>query len=172
MVTPRLPSTPCHNGTHTAVSENAVAARIIENHKMRKGALLPILSDIQKEIGYVSGSAMVQIAEALGIPASKIYSTATFYTLYATSPKGRNVIRVCESAPCHVEGAQAIVEALEKNLGIKMGGTTPDGLFSLEFTSCIGVCGVAPAITINDRVYGNLTPAMIPQILAAYRATA
>ena len=152
--------------------ENAVVTRIIGKHRTRKGPLLPILSDIQKEIGYVSESAMVKIAEALDIPASKVYGAVTFYSLYATAPKGKNVIRVCESAPCHVEGARGIVEALERTLGIKMGETTPDGVFSLEFTSCIGVCGVAPAIMINDRVYGNLTPGMIPQILAACRATA
>ncbi len=145
---------------------------IISKHQMRKGALLPILTDIQREIGCIPESAVVEVARALGIPEAKVYSTITFYTLYTTRCKGKNVIRVCESAPCHIEGAPAIVKALEKALGIRMGETTRDGMFTLEFSSCIGVCGVSPAIMINDRVYGNLTPDMIPQILAACRATA
>ncbi|NPV69127.1 MAG: NADH-quinone oxidoreductase subunit NuoE [Firmicutes bacterium] len=156
----------------TSDATTATIERAIERHKSRKGALLPILSEIQNELGWVPESAMVRIAEALDIPASKVYGTVTFYTLYATRPKGKNVIRVCESAPCHVEGASEIVDALERALGVKMGETTPDGLFSLEFTSCIGVCGVAPAIMINDHVYGNLTPDTVRQILATYRATA
>jgi len=143
--------------------------RAIENHRSKQGALLPILQEIQGDLGYIPEVAMIEVAESLGIPASKVYGTVTFYTLFSTRPKGKNVIRICESAPCHVEGAEAIVKALEKALGVRMGETTPDGLFTLEFTSCIGVCGVAPAIMINDRVYGNLVPERIPEILAEYR---
>ncbi len=163
--------TSCCCGLESTGNECSVL-RIIERHRDQKSPLLPILNDIQREMGRISKSSATIVAEALNIPAARVYSVLTFYTLYSTECKGKNVIRVCESAPCHVEGAQAIVEALQSSLGIKMGQTTRDKLFSLEFTSCIGVCGVAPAIMINDRVHGNLTPGMIPQILAACKATA
>jgi len=163
----------CCSGTDTAGKHIAeTISGIISKHRTRKGALLPILTDIQREVGYIPEAAVIETARALGIPEAKVYSTITFYTLYSTVRKGKNVIRVCESAPCHIKGAPAIVKALENALGIRMGETTRDGLFTLEFSSCIGVCGVAPAIMVNDRVYGNLTPEMIPQILAAHRATA
>ncbi|MCR4398856.1 MAG: NADH-quinone oxidoreductase subunit NuoE [Firmicutes bacterium] len=163
---------PVCGGSGNAGEQAERVSAIIAKHRSRKGALLPILSDIQKELGCIPQSAMVMVAESLDIPASKVYGTATFYTLYSTRPKGKNVIRVCESAPCHVKGASAVVEALERALGIRMGETTPDGMFTLEFTSCIGVCAEAPAIMINDVVYGNLAPESIPRILAEHRATA
>ncbi|HHY96057.1 MAG TPA: NADH-quinone oxidoreductase subunit NuoE [Firmicutes bacterium] len=141
---------------------------IISRFRDRPAPLLPILQGIQGEMGWISEEAMVEVAEALGIHPSKVYGVATFYTLFATQPKGEHVIRVCASAPCHVPGAGAVLEALKRALGVNVGQTTPDGKFTLELTSCIGVCGVAPAIMIDDQVYGNLKPADIGAILARY----
>jgi len=138
---------------------------IIEKHGDKPGALIPVLHEIQREIKYLPEAVLARVAEKLDLPFSQVYGVATFYSLFTVEPKGEYIIRVCESAPCHIRGAQAIVDALEEALGIKMGEKTPDGKFSLEFSSCLGVCGVAPAIMINDEVYGNLTPAMIPEIL-------
>lgn len=153
-----------------AIAEKDRAVQnIIDRHLQLEGNLLPILHAIQAELGYLPESAMAQVARALKIPLSKVYGTATFYSLFATHPKGEYVIRICESAPCHIQGAQEVIEALEKELGIKVGETTPDRKFTLELASCIGVCGVAPAIMINEQVHGNLTPAMIPGIIARYR---
>ncbi|HHV61254.1 MAG TPA: NADH-quinone oxidoreductase subunit NuoE [Firmicutes bacterium] len=142
---------------------------ILTKYKGRPDALIDILHEIQDVQGFLSDTSIIKVAEALDLPASKVYGVATFYSLFTVKPRGRNVIRICESAPCHVLGATAIINALEKELGIKMGETTGDGKFTLEYTSCIGVCGVAPAIMINEVVYGNLTPDKIPHILSEYR---
>ncbi len=134
-----------------------------------QGNLLPILHAVQKEDGYLSADAMEEIADWLGIHASEVYGTATFYTLFQTKPVGKYVVRLCDSPPCHIENSISIQKAIERNLGIGHGQTTEDGLFSLEIVSCFGLCGVAPAVMVNDDVYGNLTPEMIPAILAKYR---
>ncbi|MGE5587810.1 MAG: NADH-quinone oxidoreductase subunit NuoE [Clostridia bacterium] len=147
----------------------AKVSEILAKYSRRPDALVSILHDVQKEAGYVSEEAMTEIASELDIPVSKVYGVATFYTLFSTKPKGRYIVRVCENAPCHVRGAKAVIEALEKELGIPMGGTTSDGKFTLEYTSCLGVCGVAPAIMINEAVYGNLTPERVPLILKEYK---
>lgn len=147
----------------------AKVSEILTKYSRRPDALVSILHDVQKEAGYLSEEAITEIASGLDIPVSKVYGVATFYTLFSTKPKGQYIIRVCENAPCHVLGAKAIVEALEKELGIPMGGTTSDGKFTLEYTSCLGVCGVAPAIMINEAVYGNLTPERVPLILKEYK---
>ncbi|MEW6229272.1 MAG: NADH-quinone oxidoreductase subunit NuoE [Bacillota bacterium] len=147
----------------------AKIGEILKKHSWSKDALVTILHDVQKEAGYLSEETLAEIASGLDIPVSKVYGVATFYTLFSVKPKGEYIIRVCENAPCHVLGAKAIVGALEKELGISMGNTTPDGKFTLEYTSCLGVCGVAPAIMINDAVYGNLTPERVPVILKEYK---
>ncbi len=150
----------------------AELAGIIDRHGRDPGKLLPILQETQRAYGYLSEQAMQQVAEALGIPLSKVFGVATFYSLFATAPKGRHVVRLCESAPCHLRGAEEICAALEEELGVAPGQTTADGLFTLEYTSCLGVCGVAPAIMIDDVVYGNLTAAKAREIIADYRRTA
>ena len=90
-------------------------------------------------------------------PLSDVYGTATFYTLFATKPKGRYVIRLCDSPPCHIEGSSDIKSAIAKAIGVRPGQTTEDGHFTFEIVSCFGLCGVAPAVMINEDVYGNLT---------------
>ena len=152
------------------LSKSALAKvdQIIARHKDQPGALLPVLQAVQAELKYLPEEALVRVAIGLGIPLSKIYGVASFYTLFNLRPKAEHIIRVCESAPCHVRGAEEVIEALERALGIKVGEDTPDGRFTLELSSCIGVCGVAPAIMIDDEVFGNLTPDMIPGILARF----
>jgi len=142
---------------------------IVSRHKGREGALLPVLREVQDFVGYLPREALERVALGLGLSLSKVYGVATFYTLFYTEPKGRHVIRVCESAPCHVQGAREVVEALQKELGVSFGETTPDGRFTLELVSCLGVCGVAPAIMVDDRVYGNLTPETVVAVLQEYR---
>ncbi|MEW5932446.1 MAG: NADH-quinone oxidoreductase subunit NuoE [Bacillota bacterium] len=156
------------NAREAPPQDMARVREIISRLRDRTAPLLPILQAIQKEMGWISEEAMVEVAEALGMHPSQVYGVTTFYTLFATGPKGEHVIRVCASAPCHVPGAGAVLEALKKALGVEVGETTPDGKFTLELTSCIGVCGVAPAIMIDDQVYGNLKPADIGAILARY----
>lgn len=133
-----------------------------------RGNLIPMLHVVQDCVGYLPTEAMEEIALLLSIPVSEVYGTATFYTLFATEPKGEHIVRLCESTPCHIEGAQSIKAAIEQHLGIKAGETTGDNRFTLETVSCLGLCGVAPAIMVDQDVYGSLTPDMIPGILAKY----
>jgi len=108
------------------------------------------------------------VADVFDVPVAKVWGTATFYSLYSTTPRGRYIIRVCESAPCYVVGAMDILKTLEEKLHIKPGQTTDDGRFTLEVASCLGVCGVAPALMVDMHVHGNLTPDKLVSILDNY----
>lgn len=143
--------------------------KITKFYSNEPGNLLPILRDVQKETKYLSDDVLIRIADNLDIPLSQVYGVATFYSLFTVKPKGKYIVRVCEDAPCHVLDAPKIYEALQECLGISAGQTTQDGLFSLEFTSCLGLCGVAPVIMVNEEVYGKVTPDIIPAILAKYK---
>lgn len=147
----------------------AVVVGVIDKYGSDKRNLIPILHDIQREMGYVSPEAMETVAARLGTTASQVHSVATFYTLFYTKPQGKYMVRLCDSPPCHIEGSKAIREALSKELGISAGETTEDGNFTFEVVSCMGLCGVAPAIMVNDDVYGNLKPEMIAGIIAKYK---
>lgn len=146
----------------------ASVGQVIREHNADPGALLEILRDIQEIYGYLSKEIIKEVADGLNIPTSRVYGVATFYTLLATEPKGKYIIRVCESPPCHIRGAVNVLETLQEFLGINPGETTKDKKYTLELTSCLGVCGVAPAMMIEDRVYGNLTPERVKDILKEY----
>ncbi len=119
---------------------------------------------------FVPSEAAELVAERLKVPLSKVYEVLTFYTMFSTKLRGKYVIRVCNSLPCHVTGGSQIIDALFKELKVGFGGTTEDGLFTLEKTGCLGLCGVGPVIMINDQFYGNLTVDRVAEILADYRA--
>ena len=140
---------------------------IIKKHGNKRENLLQILHDIQNQSdrNYISEENIKTLSEEMKIPVSDIKGTASFYTMYSFIPRGKYIIRICESPPCHILGAQTIFDAVEKKLGIKEGETTKDGLFTLEATSCLGICGVAPAMMINDEAYGNLDEKKINEIL-------
>lgn len=125
--------------------------------------LLPLIKKIQKKEGYVSEEAMKKLAVKTGIPIVKIYAAATFYAMIHTSKQGKYIIEICNSPSCYLNGSLDIIKYLEKKLGIKSGQTK--GKFSLHICSCIGCCDEAPAMKINDKVYGNLTKAKIDSIL-------
>jgi NADH-quinone oxidoreductase subunit E len=133
-----------------------------------KDELLELLKEVQSKFGYLSGEALVEIAESLDLPVSEVYGMATFYSFLSTKPQGRNVIRICKSVPCFLKNSDIIIESIKKELGIKPGETTPDGRFSFELTNCIGACDKAPAMMLNHDVYGDLTPEKISQILREY----
>lgn len=142
---------------------------IIARYREEKTPLLCILEEVQEKWGYLPRDVLGYIAKRLEIPSSTVYGVATFYAFLETKPVGKYVIRVCKSTPCHVRGATNVLEALKKELGIREGETTRDGKFTLEVTSCLGVCGVAPAMMVNDVTYGNLTEDRIREVLALYR---
>jgi len=149
----------------------AKVKEIIKKHGNKRENLLQILHDIQNQSpqNYISEENIKTLSEKMKIPVSDIRGTASFYTMYSFDPRGKYVIRVCESPPCHILGAQTIFKAIETKLGIKEGETTKDGFFTLEGTSCLGVCSVAPAMMINDEVYGNLDEEKIGKILEQIR---
>lgn len=112
---------------------------------------------------------MIDIAGWLDIPVADVHGTASFYTLFSAEPKGKYIVRLCDSPPCHIEGSKSIKSAIEAALGVAPGETTKDGRFTFEIVSCIGLCGVAPAIMINEEAYGNLTPKSVVDVLNKYR---
>jgi NADH:ubiquinone oxidoreductase 24 kD subunit len=142
---------------------------IISAYKDLPGGIIEAYHAIQKEYSYVPEDAVAAAAEAFGISKARAYGVATFYSYLQVGQRGKNVIRICESAPCHVAGADKAVAALEKELGIKMGESSPDGKFALEFTECVGQCQATPVITINSKPYGDVTAEKIPAILAEYK---
>lgn len=142
---------------------------IIDRYKEEKTPLMAILEDISQIYGYLPKDILERISHKTGIPSSKIYGVATFYSFFETKPVGKYVIRICKNAPCHVLGATDVLETVKRELGVKEGETTKDGLFTLEVTSCLGLCGVAPAMMINDVTYGNLNAERIREIFALYR---
>ena len=141
----------------------------IDGHKDKEGPLMPIMQKAQELFGYLSLETQSLIAEALNIPVSEVYGVATFYAQFSLEPKGDNIISVCTGTACYVKGAQAILDKLEAVLGITDGQTSKDGLFTIQNARCIGCCGLAPAMTINEHVYGKVTAAQIPEILESYR---
>jgi NADH-quinone oxidoreductase E subunit len=133
------------------------------------GSLLSILKEVQSEYGYVSGEAMNEIAERLDISVADVYAVGTFYSFISTEPLGKNIVRICNSVPCYMKNNQAVIEAVEKALGIKAAETTPDGKFSIQLANCIGACDKAPAMMINDETYTDLTPNKIQEIVDSYK---
>ena len=131
--------------------------------------LLARLKAAQKESGCVTEEVMTELAESLNLPLHDIYGVASFYSFLSTKPLGRNVIRICKSLPCYLKNYQAIVDSVEKEIGIKPGQTTADGRFSFELANCIGLCDGAPAMLINDDPHVDLTPGKISLILKTYK---
>lgn len=132
--------------------------------------LINVLHKMQKHFNnFIPPEAVEIIAKECGVPLSKVYEVLTFYTMFSTKPRGKYIIRVCASLPCHVTGGREIVETLKEVLGIDFGETTEDGLFTLEKTSCLGLCGVSPVIMINEDFYGNLTPERVREIIEEIR---
>jgi len=141
---------------------------IVRKYDKKRENLLQILHEIQDNNpqNYISKEDIDILSKEIGIPISDIAGTASFYSMFSFKPRGKYIIRICASPPCHIMGAETIFEVIAEELQIKKGETTIDGLFTLEETSCLGVCAVAPAVMINDTVYGNLTGDKIKKIIA------
>lgn len=140
----------------------------ILRHKEQKGALIPILHETQEMFGYIPEEAQKMISELLHIPAAEIFGVATFYSRFTLTPKGQHTISVCLGTACYVKNAKGVIERLEKELNVKTGDTTEDGKFTLVATRCLGCCGLAPVMTIDEDVYGKLSPEDIPDIVKKY----
>ena len=141
----------------------------IDEIKDEPGALMPALQKAQNIFGCVSMDVQKFVAEKMNVTLSEVYGVATFYAQFTLAPAGENTISVCLGTACYVKGSQKVLDRLSQELGIPVGGTTPDGKFTLKATRCLGACGLAPVMTINDQVYGRLTPDQVPGILAKYK---
>lgn len=141
----------------------------IAEHKDTKGPLMPIMQKAQDLFGYLSLETQQLIADELDIPVTEVYGVATFYAQFSLEPKGENIISICTGTACYVKGAQALVDETEKLLNIQCGQTTKDGKFTLQGTRCLGCCGLAPVMVVNDDVYGRITAKEVKDILAKYQ---
>lgn len=144
---------------------------ILAKYEPSSDHLLEILHDLQNSNrqNYLGKEDLQAAADFLNLPYSMVHGVATFYTMFSLKPRGRHLVRICQSPPCHLMGSTQVSRELMNQLGVAFGETTSDGLFTLEMTSCLGVCGVAPAMMIDGDVYGNLTPGRIKEILEVKR---
>lgn len=141
---------------------------VIAKHKDQKGALMPVLQQAQDIYGYLPIEVQTMIAEGLDIPLEEVYGVVTFYAQFSLYPKGQYKVSVCLGTACYVKGSGDIYDRLQQRLGIQGGQCTPDGKFSLEACRCVGACGLAPVMTVNEDVYGKITPDDVDEILAKY----
>lgn len=141
----------------------------MKDHRDEKGALMAVLHKAQDLFGYLPIEIQKMISDELKIPLSEIYGVATFYSQFSLIPKGKYKIGVCLGTACYVKGAQEVLNKVEEILGIGVGETTPDGKFSIDDTRCLGACGLAPVMVINDDVYGRLKASDVEEILNKYR---
>lgn len=154
------------------MSTAAVESIVKKYQGSGRDALIPLLQEVQRELGYLSREAVLRISAELKLPASKIYGVATFYNQFRFRAPGRYHIQVCRGTACHVKGSKAVLDALEKELRVAAGETTRDGVFSLEVVACIGACGLAPVIAIDGEFHAAVKPEKVGEILARYRARA
>jgi NADH-quinone oxidoreductase subunit E/NADP-reducing hydrogenase subunit HndA len=142
---------------------------IIDRHRDDPGAVMPILHDINGTFNYLPEPALRMISQELDVPLSTVFRIATFYNAFSLTPVGKHKITVCTGTACHVKGADGVIETLEPMLGIKSGETTEDGLFTIEEVRCIGCCGLAPVLTVNEDVHGLVTKKTLPDIVKQYQ---
>jgi len=151
------------------MSDLAKVQEIVKAYESAQTPLIYILKDVQKAYGYLSEPILSEVARVTKLPLSEIYGVATFYSLFTTKPKGKHIVRCCNNAPCHVNNSKEVLQKIKEYLQLEMGETTPDGHFTLEFTSCLGLCAVAPVMMVDNDVYGNLTPEKAVAILKDYK---
>ena len=149
--------------------QEAQLMKVIEEYKGQGGALMPVLQKAQEIYGYLPEEVQQMVSDGLGVSMSEIYGVVTFYSQFTLNPKGKYRISVCLGTACYVKGSGDVFNRLTEKLGIENGGCTPDGKFSLEACRCIGACGLAPVMTINDQVYGRLVADDVDDILAQYQ---
>ena len=142
---------------------------IIEEYKDRPGGLIPALQMAQTRFGYLHESVLKRLAEAFDKPYSEVTGVVSFYSFFSTVPRGKYLVRVCLGTACYVRGGKEVLQTLKKKLGIDIGETTPDQLFSLDIGRCFGACGMAPVIMVNDTVHQRVKPARIGELLALYQ---
>jgi len=142
--------------------------RVIAKYKGRHGSLIPVLKESQDVVGYLPKLVQRRIAAGLSLSPSQVYGVVSFYAFFTIIPRGKHVIRVCLGTACYVKGSQQIIERIEKELGVKVGGITKDRKFSLEAVRCLGACGLAPVMTVGHDTHGMLDPGRAIEIVRSY----
>jgi NADH:ubiquinone oxidoreductase subunit E len=145
-------------GAMSELFDNTKLEKILEMHSGQKGALIPILQEIQAAYGYLPEEALKMVSRRVKVPLSRIYGVITFYAQFYLTPRGKHLIKACQGTACHVRGASQVLDNLSRELKVNPGGTTEDLSFSLETVACVGTCFLAPVIMINEDYYGKLTP--------------
>ena len=140
---------------------------VLQKHEGQDDALITMLQEIQEIYSYLPEEALARLSQEVRIPMSRVYAVATFYAQFYLTPRGRNTIRLCRGTACHVRGAPRILEAVERELGIKEGETTLDMEYTLETVACIGACALAPTMVINLSTYGKMTPSRVAEVLSS-----
>lgn len=158
------------NGTEGAEAKEKCKKlhQIIERYKHTKGALIPVLHEAQDLYGYLPKEVQLSIANGLSVPLAEVYGVVSFYTQFSIHPKGKFKVNVCMGTACYVKGSSEILDKFMTRLGIDVGECTEDGKFSLDACRCIGACGLAPVVTINDEVYGKLSAESVDEIIDKY----
>ncbi|PLX17442.1 MAG: NAD(P)H-dependent oxidoreductase subunit E [Candidatus Muiribacterium halophilum] len=157
----------CENGKETDFS---LLDNIIEENRDNEGILINVLHKAQTHYGALTPQIQKRISEGLNIPLSEVYGTITFYHFFTMVPKGKYVVKICTGTACYVRGANKLVEQFSEKLGIEVGGTTDDGLFSLETVRCVGACSLAPVVTVNDEdIFKRVSAKEIDDIIAKYK---
>ncbi len=141
---------------------------LIENYSGQPAHLLAIMQDVQKQYNYLPRLAISMIAEHAGVPVSRVYAMASFYKAFSLVPKGRYVFRVCDGTACHIKNSEVLLDQLQQRLGIGAGGTTEDGMFSVETVNCLGACALAPVMVVNGKVHGKVAPGDVGKIINEY----
>lgn len=144
--------------------------KYIDSLPSLQGALVAVLHHAQELYGYLPHELQRYIAHRLNVPTAQVYGVVSFYSFFTMNPKGKHNINVCMGTACFVGGAEAVLREFERILEIKNGETTPDNVFTLGQVRCVGACGLAPVVMIDDRVYARVNPQMVPQIIAEYRS--
>lgn len=160
----------CKNNKNESNVDLSLIEDVVDKYKDIQGSLITILQGVQEVYNYVPIEAVDYISDQTGIKPSKIYGVLTFYTQFRMAPVGKNLIMLCQGTACHVNGSEAIEEAIIEELGIKEGETTEDGIFTLINVACLGCCSLSPVMMINDETYGKLTAQSTKKILAEIRA--
>ncbi len=142
---------------------------IIERWSGRRDFLIEMLQDIQDEYHYLPREILTELARVLEIPLNQIYEAATFYKAFSLTPKGRYTVSICQGTACHVQGADPVLRAFERELGVKLGETDKNLDFTLEAVRCLGCCGLAPVVTVNKDIYAKLEPGQVSKLVEKYR---
>jgi NADH-quinone oxidoreductase subunit E len=156
-------------GMITEEQASKLVGKILSSYKKEKKNLIPLLQEVQKDLGYLPGKALQEIADFLEMPAVDVWGVATFYNQFRFVPLGKYHIQACMGTACHLAGGKPILEALERELSIRVGETDKEGNFSLERVACIGCCMLAPVIVIKDKIYPKMTPFKAEEVLIPYR---